>query len=232
MSRHLLVFLVLVAAALGLAGAAPGAPAEGPKLIAEVGPSATISLRDAAGNRVTQLDPGPYEIEVKDMSDEHNFHLSGPGVDRRTEVGFIGETTWQVTLQNGTYRFVCDPHATSMRGAFTVGTPAPTPTPAPAAKPSAPVGAKLALNVGPGQTITLKTLGGKAVKVLRAGSYTFAVRDRSGFHNAHLLGAGVNRATGVPFTGTQTWKLRLKKGTLVYRCDPHRTVMRGTVRIV
>jgi plastocyanin len=231
MSRHLLAF-VLVAAALGLAGAAPGAPAEGPKLIAEVGPSATISLRDAAGNRVTQLDPGPYEIEVKDLSDEHNFHLSGPGVDRRTEVGFIGQTTWQVTFQNGTYRFVCDPHATSMRGAFTVGTP-PTPTPTPpAATPSAPRGAKLALNVGPGRTITLKTVGGKAVKVLRAGSYTFVVRDRSAFHNAHLLGAGVNRLTGVSFVGARTWKLSVKKGTLVYRCDPHRTVMRGTVRIV
>ena len=232
MSRHLLAFLVLVAAALGLAGAAPGASAEGPKLVAEVGPGATISLRDAAGNRVTQLDPGPYEIEVKDMADEHNFHLSGPGVDRRTEVGFVGETTWQVTFQNGTYRFVCDPHATSMRGAFTVGTP-PTPTPTPpAATPSAPRGAKLALNVGPGQTITLKTLGGKAVKVLKAGSYTFVVRDRSTFHNAHLLGAGVDRTTGVSFVGTRTWKLSVKKGTLAYRCDPHRTVMRGTVRIV
>ena len=28
--------------------------------------------------------------------------------------------TWNVTLKKGTYRFVCDPHATIMKGSFTV----------------------------------------------------------------------------------------------------------------
>lgn len=98
--------------------------------------------------------------------------------------------------------------------------------------PSAPVGAKLLLTVGPTPSITLKTTAGKPVKLLKAGAYTLVVRDRAKVHDAHLLGAGVNRATGVAFTGTRTWKLTLRKGTLVFRCDPHRTTMRGTVQIV
>jgi hypothetical protein len=98
-------------------------------------------------------------------------------------------------------------------------------------KPTAPVGARLALTVGPGFTIGLKTLAGKAVKLLRPGTYTFVVRDRSKAHNAHVSGAGVNKATGVGFTGTRTWKVTLKKGMLNFRCDPHKGSMRGTVRI-
>jgi plastocyanin len=231
MSRAVTAVAAAVALALGLAGAAGGSRAEGPKLFGEVGPGFTISFKDAQGNRVTHLDPGPYEIEVKDLSDEHNFHLTGPGVNRMTEVGFTGETTWQVTFQDGNYRFVCDPHSTVMRGTFTAGTPPPPPPP-PVVTPSAPIGAKLLLTVGPAASITLKTVAGKAVKVLKAGRYTFVARDRSKAHNAHLLGGGVNKLTTVPFVGMKTWRLTLKKGTLVFRCDPHRAQMRGSVRIL
>lgn len=230
MSRRTIAVVGVAAVALALAGSAPALRSAETKLLAQVGPEATITLRDGQGNRVTQLDPGAYEIEVKDLSDEHNFHLTGPGVNQMTEVSFVGETTWRVTFQDGSYRYVCDPHSTSMRGTFTVGTP-PAATPAPVTA-SAPVGARLLLTVGPTPVISLKTTAGKAVKVLRAGSYTFAVRDRSTAHNARLLGAGVNRATGVAFTGARTWKLTVRKGTLVFRCDPHRTKMRGTVQIV
>jgi plastocyanin len=230
MSRRTIAVVGVAAVALALAGSAPAVRGAETKLFAQVGPEATIMLRDGQGNRVTQLDPGAYEIEVKDLSDEHNFHLTGPGVNQITEVSFVGETTWHVTLQDGNYRYVCDPHSTSMRGTFTVGTP-PATTPPPVTA-SAPVGARLLLTVGPKPVITLKTSAGKAVKVLRAGSYTFVARDRSTTHNARLLGAGVNRATGVTFTGARTWKLTVRKGTLVFRCDPHRTRMRGAVQIV
>ena len=118
MRRIVVVPAVLVALALAAAGVAT---AEGPKLSGSVGPGFIISLLDAQGNRVTQLAPGPYELEVDDLSDEHNFHLTGPGIDQRTEVPAIGKTTWQLTLQNGTYTFVCDPHALQMRGSFQVG---------------------------------------------------------------------------------------------------------------
>lgn len=229
MPRTVTALAAVVTAVLVAAGSAPAFRAEETKLFASVGPDASISLRDAAGKPVAHLDPGAYEIQVKDQSDEHSFHLTGPGVDERTDVPFVGEATWHVTFKDGNYKYYCDPHFTFMKGAFTVGNPPPPPPPV---TPSAPVGAKLLLTVGPSSSITLKTTAGKLVRLLRAGTYTFVVRDRGTQHNAHVLGAGVNKATAVAFTGVRTWKLRLTKGTLVYRCDAHRTTMRGSVKIV
>ena len=68
------------------------------------------------------ISAGDYTLVVNDQSSAHNFHLTGPGgVDVSTDVGEEGEQTFQVTLEAGEYRFVCDPHASSMNGSFTVG---------------------------------------------------------------------------------------------------------------
>jgi len=83
------------------------------------------------GTRVTHLAAGPYEIQVHDNSTVHNFHLTGPGVDRKTEVDFKGNETWTVTLTDGVYKYVCDPHASFMNGTFTVGAAQPPPPPPP-----------------------------------------------------------------------------------------------------
>ena len=83
------------------------------------------------GTRVTHLTAGTYEIQVRDNSTFHNFHLSGPGIDRETEIDFKGTQTWTVTFTDGVYRFVCDPHASFMKGSFTVGTAQPPPPPPP-----------------------------------------------------------------------------------------------------
>lgn len=238
--RALAAVVVLV---LGL-GSAVAVAAE-TKLRGSVGPGFTISLRDDAGNPVSSLTAGAYEIEVDDLSDEHNFHLFGPGVDVATDVAGTGSQTFKVTLQNGQYTFLCDPHPTRMRGAFSVGASTGgggstdgggssgggTTTPPTAAKPSAPVGARLVLTTGPGFTITLRTTAGKKVTRLRPGAYTVLVRDRAASHNARLRGAGTSRATTVPFVGTKTWKVVLKKGTLTFVCDPHASSMRGSVVI-
>ena len=229
---------LVVGAALALASlfAAVGeaTPSQATKLHARVGPAFTISLSTEDGARVTTLAPGTYEIEVEDMSEEHNFHLTGPGVDRSTQVGEVGRQEWTVTLQDGTYRYVCDPHQTQMRGTFTVGN-VPTPPP-PTKPPSTAVTPKtrLALTSGPGYTITLKTAAGKAVRTMRTGTYRVTVRDRSKIHNAHLVGPGANRSTTVPYTGTRTWTVSLARaGTLRFLCDPHaRQGMRGSARIV
>ena len=85
--------------------------------------------------------------------------------------------------------------------------------------------------MGPGFTISLKTLAGRKVTLLRPGAYTVLVRDRSGNHNARLRGAGASRATGVGFVGNRTWRVVLRKGTLVIQCDPHKATMRQTVRV-
>src|SRR4051794_11024281 len=71
-----------------------------------------ISLRDASGAGVAHLDPGTYTIHVADLSGLHDFHLTGPGVDKATDVTGTGTEDWEVTLVDGTYRYVCDPHAT------------------------------------------------------------------------------------------------------------------------
>jgi plastocyanin len=65
---------------------------------------------------------GTYTLEVEDKSDQHNFHLIGPGVDEKvTDVPFVGDKSVTVTLQKGTYTYQCDPHASSgMKGTFTV----------------------------------------------------------------------------------------------------------------
>lgn len=227
-----LVAALLVVASLVATGG-EATPRQTTKLHARVGPSFTISLSTEAGARVTKLDPGTYEIQVDDMSEEHNFHLKGPGVDRATEIGDVGTQEWTVTVRDGTYTYVCDPHQGQMEGSFTVGnvTAPPTSPPSNAVTPKT----KLALTSGPGYTITLKTSAGKTVRTMRTGTYTVVVRDRSSIHNAHLVGpGGANRFTTVPYTGTRTWKVSLARGgTLQFLCDPHaRQGMRGSAKIV
>lgn len=201
----------------------PGtAAAQSQTLIATVGPGPTISMTDASGARLVNVPPGTYDVLVRDRDSEHNFHLEGPGVDRATDVEATGEETWTVTLQQGTYRFVCDPHAGTMRGQFTVGNPAPT----------APPPTRLNATVGPGFTISLRRPTGARVTSVKAGLFRITVRDRSRMHNFHLVGPGVNKKTGVAFVGTRTWTLRLRPGTYRFVCDPHRTRMKGSFRVV
>ena len=59
-------------------------------------------------------------IKITDKSSIHNFHLTGPGVNKKTSVGERATSTWKVTLKKGTYKFVCDPHASIMKGSFNV----------------------------------------------------------------------------------------------------------------
>jgi plastocyanin len=82
--------------------------------------------------------------------------------------------------------------------------------------------------VGPGFTIGL-TMKGKKVTRLKAGTaYRFVISDRSSIHDFHLSGPGFNRVlTGVEFTGTKRFLLRLKKGSYRFVCDPHSGSMRG-----
>jgi plastocyanin len=99
---------------------AEATPEAGGTLNASVGPGFEISLTGSDGANVTTVAPGTYTVEVDDQSDMHNFHLTGTGVDESTEVGEVGTATWEVTLQAGSYDFVCDPHAGSMNGSFEV----------------------------------------------------------------------------------------------------------------
>jgi hypothetical protein len=85
-----------------------------------VGPGFTITLKTADGKVVHKLKPGTYRIGIHDLSPIHNFHLFGPGVNKRTSVQRVGSVTWTVRLTAGVYRYRCDPHRTIMHGSFTV----------------------------------------------------------------------------------------------------------------
>jgi plastocyanin len=66
--------------------------------------------------------PGNYAIRVTDKASIHDFHLTGPGVNKViTSVGFTGTKTVALALKKGTYTYVCDPHSFEMKGSFTVG---------------------------------------------------------------------------------------------------------------
>lgn len=104
-------------------GEATTLPAEipvGTTLRGSVGPGFEISLATEDGAPVTSLAPGSYELEVEDLSDFHNFHLTGPGVDVSTGVAEEDSQSFQLDLEAGSYTFLCDPHATTLTGSFEV----------------------------------------------------------------------------------------------------------------
>jgi plastocyanin len=112
--------LAVVFALSTLIGA--GSAAAAPKTVnGSVGPGFTISLK-LAGKKVKKLKATTYRFRVTDRSTSHNFRLRGPGYNRAiTSVGFTGAKTVTVKLRKGTYRYVCDPHASDMKGSFKVG---------------------------------------------------------------------------------------------------------------
>jgi len=64
---------------------------------------------------------------------------------------------------------------------------------------------------------------------LKAGTYTFKYVNNSGI--PHNLKVG-SSATPVFANGSKTVKVTLKKGaTVAYECTPHKTVMKGTIKV-
>ena len=129
--------LMLLAAAAAVMLVPAATPATLPQLIGTVGPGFSITITHPDGSPVTQLDPGTYEIVVHDLAIEHNFHLSGPGVNQATVVETEGDFNWTVTFVEGRYSVVCDPHSRQMHREFVAGNPPPPPTP-PSPKPATP----------------------------------------------------------------------------------------------
>ena len=116
MRRRLILTLAALAgvAALVVPNVGQAAPAARKKLSGSVGPGFVISM----GRRVVAH--GQFRITINDKSGIHNFHLMGPGINKKTSVSGTGITVWNVTLKKGTYRFQCDPHASSMKGTLRV----------------------------------------------------------------------------------------------------------------
>ncbi|MDX6466039.1 MAG: hypothetical protein QOI27_1079 [Gaiellaceae bacterium] len=216
----------IAAAALALLGAFAGsAHADNPVLTGDVGQNDgfSISLHDSTGAAVSHLDPGTYTLVVHDHSALHNFDFSGPGAGASTDVDFVGDRTFTVTLVDGTYFFQCDPHAAQMHGSFTVGavtattttvtTTTVTTTPAPAPVPAA---TRLAATIGPGAAASLRPRSG-----LSAGRYAITVKDSTAADGFRLSGPGVSKATSAAFRGTVTWTVRLTAGRYTWGSALH-----------
>ena len=83
-------------------------------LTGTVGPGYTITMNKKS------VKAGTYAITIHDLASIHDFHLKGPGVDKKTSVSGTGTTKWTVKLKKGTYHYVCDPHHTIMHGVLNV----------------------------------------------------------------------------------------------------------------
>jgi plastocyanin len=97
-----------------LALASPTFAATSTTLTGTVGPGFTITMNKKTAKA------GTYAITIHDLASVHDFHLTGPGVDKKTSVTGTGTTKWTVKLKKGTYHFVCDPHHTIMHGVLKV----------------------------------------------------------------------------------------------------------------
>ena len=215
--------------AAGLVVVPAAVPAAATQLRGTAGPGFSITLQNEAGTLVTKLDPGTYDIAVRDLSIEHNFHLYGPGVEEMTSVDAIEDKNWTVTFREARYTYVCDLHPSQMVRELVVGNPpAATPKPTPTPKPAP----KLLATVGPKATISLRSASGAPLKTVKAGTYSIVVRDRSKAHNFHLVGIGVNKKSSVAAVGTTTWKLKLSKGVLRFYSDKAPKTVKGSVKVV
>jgi plastocyanin len=111
---------VLAVALTGAILAATAGAKSSTRLTGEVGPGYTIEVSKGEKD-VKTIKAGKYSFKVEDKSTFHNFHLMGPGLNKKTSISFKGETTWKVTLKPGRYTYQCDPHAArGMKGHFTV----------------------------------------------------------------------------------------------------------------
>ena len=116
---RLTLFSLLAAAIAAIAFLVP-AQGSTAKLTGEVGPGFSIEVKKGTKDLKT-IKAGTYKIKVEDKASVHDFHLTGPGVNKATAVGFVGDRTWTITLKPGKYTYKCDPHALlGMKGTFGV----------------------------------------------------------------------------------------------------------------
>ena len=109
-----LVALAAILAALTV----PSAFASTPTLVGTVGPGFTITLKKGT-TAVKKLKAGKYTIKISDKSNLHNFHLKGPGVNKKTGVAARSKATWTLTLKPGKYTYRSD-KSRKLHGSFTV----------------------------------------------------------------------------------------------------------------
>jgi plastocyanin len=78
-----------------------------------------ISLKTSSGAKVKTLVAKKYRLTVSDSSNKQNFHLTGPGVNRKTGVAAKTKATWTLTLKAGNYTYKSDKNR-RLKGTFKV----------------------------------------------------------------------------------------------------------------
>jgi hypothetical protein len=196
------------------------------------------------GSPVGSIPPGAYTVIVNNntvndnFGDTHKVHLFGPGVDYSTVLTQEEETqaVWSVTFQpNSTYTFQDDYRPALIHVVF--GTSATSTSSSSSAAVSTPSSSKakssgsvaknsdiagsavvpfrgaLAATIDAAGKLTVTTKG-KPVGTLRAGLYTWTVRDNSatrGFSIQKLKSSAID-LTGVAYKGTHVKTVNLKAG--------------------
>ncbi len=119
-NRLTLLLSLAVVALVAVAGVNAATSKDTWDLKGEVYPNYKIEFVNRADKAVKTVKAGVHHIKVEDKSKIHNFHLKGPGVNKSTTVGGVGERIWTVTLKPGKYSYWCDPHSSMMHGSFKV----------------------------------------------------------------------------------------------------------------
>jgi hypothetical protein len=78
------------------------------------------------GSRVVSLVENTYKVTVNDTSKKQNFHLTGPGVNRKTGVAAKARKTWTLSLKPGKYTYRSDKNR-RLKRTFTVRERQPVP---------------------------------------------------------------------------------------------------------
>ena len=78
-----------------------------------------ISVKTSSGAKARVVAAGSYRISVRDTAKTQNFHLTGPGVNRKTAVAGTSRATWTMRLRAGKYTYRSD-RKRRLSGTFTV----------------------------------------------------------------------------------------------------------------
>lgn len=97
----------------------PSSVESGKTLQGTIGPGKFLALRLDGKAIKVPLKAGKYNVSVTDKSTKDNFHLTGPGVDKKTSVAKAESVTWTLTLKKGTYRYQSDANK-PLKGSFKV----------------------------------------------------------------------------------------------------------------
>jgi plastocyanin len=91
------------------AATTPPPPAEPPPAPKPKAIRAGVTAGGTAYVSSRSLGAGRYRLVVRDASKRRNFHLAGPGFNRRTGIAFAGTVAWTARFKRGLYRYGSDP---------------------------------------------------------------------------------------------------------------------------